>query len=67
MHDDDSIPLASISELESLLSRARHFLDIKDPDEAFETLAQAFRIDPTSSKVSAMFEACLGLRVDLGL
>jgi len=53
------------STLELLLAKAQHFLSNKNADGAFATLAQAYGIDPTSSKISAMFEACLGLKVEL--
>ena len=51
--------------LEELLSKAQIYLDNKDADGAFNILAQAFGIDPTSSKVSNLFEQCLGLKVEL--
>ncbi|KAL9183990.1 hypothetical protein ACHAXT_002076 [Thalassiosira profunda] len=53
------------SELNALLEQARRFLSDKDADGAFATLAQAYRIDPTSTKVAALFQSCLGLKVEL--
>ncbi len=53
------------SKLQSLLDQASEFLIHKDADGAFATLAQAYGVDPTSTKVSAMFESCLGLKVEL--
>ncbi|KAL3816563.1 hypothetical protein ACHAXA_003803 [Cyclostephanos tholiformis] len=66
-HDGGAMfpPPAISSELESLLSRARHYLDVDDADGAFATLAEAYGIDPTSADVSAMFERCLSLRVEM--
>jgi len=53
------------SPLVELLSKAQTHLDDKNADGAFNLLAQAFSIDPTSSKVSSLFEQCLGLKVEL--
>jgi len=54
-----------ISPLEELLSKAQTHLSNKDADGAFNILAQAFGIDPTSSQVSSLFEQCLSLKVEL--
>jgi len=51
--------------LESLVDKAQHHLREKDADQAFATLAQAYGIDPTSTTIAALFESCLGLKVEL--
>ena len=56
---------SSTSQLESLLTQAQLHLTNKQPNDAFATLATAFRIDPTSTRISKMFEECLGLKVEL--
>ena len=56
---------SSTLQLESLLAQAQLHLTNKQPNDAFATLATAFRIDPTSTRISKMFEECLGLKVEL--
>jgi predicted O-linked N-acetylglucosamine transferase (SPINDLY family) len=53
------------SKLDELLTRAQHFLAEKNADGAFATLAEAYGLDPTSSRISPMFEACLGIKVEV--
>lgn len=54
-----------INRLDSLLEKAQHYLREKDADQAFATLAEAYGIDPTSTKIASLFESCLRLKVDL--
>ena len=58
-------PSSSSSELQSLLTHARHCLVNKDTNGAFDTLALAYQIDPTLADITAMFEKCLALKVEL--
>ena len=48
-----------------MLTHARHCLVNKDTNGAFDTLALAYQIDPTLADITAMFEKCLALKVEL--
>ena len=51
--------------IDSLLSRARSFLDVdKNADAAFEVLAQVYQKDPDARGLNRLFESCFRLRVD---
>lgn len=60
VENNDVSPTSSssptMSKLGTLLAQAQQHLQNKDADGAFATLAQAYGVDPTSSKVSALFE-----------
>ncbi len=56
---------SSNQQFDSLVEKAQQHLREKDADQAFATLAQAYGIDPTSTTIAALFESCLGLKVEL--
>ena len=61
---DDDVPAAETStRLDVLLEKAQCHLHERDADQAFATLAEAYSIDPTSTKIALLFESCLELKV----
>ena len=56
---------SSNQQFDSLVEKAQRHLREKDADQAFATLAQAYGIDPTSTTIAALFESCLGLKIEL--
>ncbi|KAL7519878.1 hypothetical protein ACHAWX_006103 [Stephanocyclus meneghinianus] len=59
--DDSSPP----SKLQSLLSHAELLLSQRDTARAFEVLAEAYPLDPTSSQIASMFQSCMEINVDV--
>ena len=63
-NSSDDVPAAGTStRLDILLEKAQCHLSERDADQAFATLAEAYAIDPTSTKIALMFESCLELKV----
>ena len=57
---DYDVPSAETStRLDVLLEKAQCHLHERDADQAFATLAEAYSIDPTSTKIALLFESCL--------
>eukprot|EP00956_Cyclotella_meneghiniana_P004545 scaffold5584_cov76-Cyclotella_meneghiniana.AAC.15 len=51
--------------IQSLLLRAEELLSQKDTNGAFALLAEAYPLDPTSSKIASMFQTCMEINVSL--
>jgi protein O-GlcNAc transferase len=61
---DDDVPSAeTTTRLDVLLEKAQCHLRERDANQAFATLAEAYGIDPTSTKIALLFESCLELKV----
>ena len=52
-------------EMRSLLLRAEELLSQKDANGAFALLAEAYPMDPTSSKIASMFQTCMEINVSM--
>ena len=61
---DATGPASQQSKLHSLLSRAEQFLSEKDANGAFAVLAEAYLLDPTSSRIASMFQTCMKINVE---
>ncbi|KAL3789986.1 hypothetical protein ACHAWO_002040 [Cyclotella atomus] len=63
--DDVVQTIETPSKLETLLNQASQLLSRHDANGAFALLAEAYPLDPTSSRIASMFQKCMETNVDV--
>ena len=63
-NQNETVPVPPPSKLESLLYQADKLLSVNDANGAFALLAEAYSIDPTSSRIALMFQKCMEINVE---